>query len=69
MNLLPRYLVLVLVGLVILFLRTQRRNPAFVLLGVVLFDRRTRRAAARLLFELARSPRLRRVLLRQLSSR
>ncbi len=40
-----------------------------VLFGVVLFDRRARSAAARLLFELVRNPRLRRVILRWLLSR
>jgi len=65
----PRYRYLVLFGVLLILFRTQRRNPAFVLLGVVLFDRRTRRAAARLLFELGRNPRLRRAVLRQLRSR
>jgi hypothetical protein len=63
-----RYSVLVLLGGWILF-RMLRRNPAFVLLGVVLLDRRTRRAAARLLFELGRNPRLRRVIVRRLPRR
>jgi hypothetical protein len=49
--------------------RKLRGNPAFELLGVVLLDRRTRRAATRLLFELGRNPRLRRVIVRRLPSR
>jgi len=65
----PRYRYLVLIGVLLILFRTQRRNPAFVLLGVVLFDRRSRRAAARLLFELGRNPRLRRAILRRLRSR
>jgi hypothetical protein len=65
----PRPLYLVLFGILLILLRTQRRNPAFVLLGVVLFNRKTRRAAARLLFELGRNPRLRRMILRLLFRR
>ena len=73
----PRYRhsVIALVRGWILF-RKLRRNPAFGLVGAVLLDRRTRRAAARLffdagrlLFELGRNPRLRRVIVRRLPSR
>ena len=64
----PRYLVPVLLG-VLMLLRKLRRNPLFALLGVLLFDRRARRLAAALLFEFMRNPRIRRLVLRWLLRR
>jgi|1186.fasta_scaffold291379_1 hypothetical protein len=64
----PRYLVPVLLGVLIL-LRKLRRNPLFALVGVLFFDRRARRLAAGLLFEFIRNPRIRRLTLRWLLHR
>lgn len=64
----PKYLVPVLLGVLIL-LRKLSRNPLIALLGVVLFDRRARRLATGLLFEFMRNPRIRRLMLRWLLRR
>jgi hypothetical protein len=64
----PRYIVLVLLGALALF-RMLRRSPIFALLGVVLLDRRLRRLAAGVLFELVKKPRLRRLVVRLLRRR
>jgi len=64
----PRYLVPVLLGALIL-LRKLRRKPLFALLGVLFFDRRARRLATLLLFEFMRNSRIRRLILRWLLRR